>query len=78
MKISMTGLFFNSPEQKIPAGYSSLKGNITDEILATCKTVDDAVRYLEEKQIFVESFSEKFRPCVQLRDVYGDLICVAI
>jgi choloylglycine hydrolase len=40
-----------TPEQKIPLGYSSAKGNITDDILAKCSTVDEAVKYLEEKKI---------------------------
>lgn len=44
-----------TPEQKIPSGYSSPKGNITDEILAKCNTVDEAVQYLEEKKIALKN-----------------------
>lgn len=40
-----------TPEQKIPSGHSSAKGNITDDILAKCVTVDEAVQYLEDKKI---------------------------
>jgi choloylglycine hydrolase len=44
-----------TPEQKIPAGYSSPKGNITDKILAKCSTVDEAVHYLEEKKVALKN-----------------------
>ncbi len=40
-----------TPEQKIPSGYSSPKDNITDNILAKCSTVDEAILYLEEEKI---------------------------
>lgn len=40
-----------TPEQKIPLGYSSAKGNITDELLAKCANVDEAIYYLEERKI---------------------------
>ncbi|MGS0523794.1 hypothetical protein ACU8V7_00040 [Zobellia nedashkovskayae] len=46
-----------TPEQKIPNGYSSPKGNITDEILAKCQTVDEAVQYLEEKKSGIKKCS---------------------
>lgn len=44
-----------TPIQKIPKGYNLPKGNITDEILAQCTTVDEAVRYLEEKKIALKN-----------------------
>jgi predicted choloylglycine hydrolase len=45
-----------TPEQKIPIGYkSNPKGNITDEILAKCNTVDEAIQYLEEKKIALKN-----------------------
>ncbi|MBA3704740.1 MAG: penicillin acylase, partial [Bacteroidetes bacterium] len=45
-----------TPEQKIPTGYSEpKKKNITDEILAKCSTVDEAVQYLEEKKIALKN-----------------------
>ncbi len=44
-----------TPEEKIPAGYSAPKGNITDKILAKCSTVDEAVQYLEEKKVALKN-----------------------
>lgn len=45
-----------TPEQKIPKGYSEPKNlNITDEILAKCSTVDDAIQYLEDKKIALKN-----------------------
>ena len=44
-----------TPEEKMPEGYSSPKGNITDKILAKCSTVDEAVKYLEEKKIALKN-----------------------
>lgn len=44
-----------TPKQKIPSGYSSPKGNITDEILAKCKTVYEAVQYLEDKKVALKN-----------------------
>ena len=45
-----------TPEEKIPAGYSDeLKGNITDEILAMCATVDEAEQYLEVRKIALKN-----------------------
>ena len=40
-----------TPEQKIPSGYSAPKGNITDDILAKCSAVDEAIQYLESRKI---------------------------
>jgi choloylglycine hydrolase len=41
-----------TPEQKIPTGYKDPpKMNITDDILAKCSTVDEAIQYLEDKKI---------------------------
>lgn len=45
-----------TPEEEIPAGYNSApKGNMTDEILAKCNTVDEAVRYLDEQKIALKN-----------------------
>jgi hypothetical protein len=45
-----------TPEQKIPTGYSDpKKGNITDDILAKCSTVEEAVQYLEAKKIALKN-----------------------
>jgi penicillin V acylase-like amidase (Ntn superfamily) len=40
-----------TPKQKIPSGYSTPKGNITDDILAKSSTVDEAIQYLESRKI---------------------------
>lgn len=45
-----------TPIQKIPIGYAEPEeGNITDEILAKCATVDEAVQYLEKKKIALKN-----------------------
>ncbi|MDO5978688.1 carcinine hydrolase/isopenicillin-N N-acyltransferase family protein [Flavivirga spongiicola] len=44
-----------TPEQIIPNGYSSPKGNITDELLAQCQTVYEAVQYLEDKKVALKN-----------------------
>jgi penicillin V acylase-like amidase (Ntn superfamily) len=45
-----------TPEQKIPIDYKGPpKENITDEILAKCATVDEAVQYLEDKKIALKN-----------------------
>jgi choloylglycine hydrolase len=44
-----------TPIKKIPKGYNSPKSNITDEILAQCSTVDEAIQYLEEKKIALKN-----------------------
>ena len=51
--INEAGLFFDgatTPEQKIPKGYTDPNRNLGDEILSTCKTVDEAIAYMEEKK----------------------------
>jgi hypothetical protein len=51
------GLFFDAavtPRQEIPPGYSNPDGrNVGDEILATCRNVEEAVQYLEHEKIAV-------------------------
>jgi predicted choloylglycine hydrolase len=44
-----------TPDQKIPSGYSSPKDNITDNILAKCGTVDEAIMYLEKEKIALKN-----------------------
>jgi predicted choloylglycine hydrolase len=55
--INEAGLFFDgatTPEQKTPNGYvTEYKGNLGDELLASCKTVSDAIYFLEEKKIAI-------------------------
>lgn len=52
--INEAGLFFDgavTPEQEIPEGGHGPKGNLGDDILATCSTVDEALALLEKKEI---------------------------
>ena len=55
--INEFGLVFDgavSPKQKLPDGYHNPNGrNVGDEILAKCKTVDEAVNYLDKEKIGV-------------------------
>lgn len=51
------GLFFDAavtPKQEIPEGFSNPNGrNVGDEILAFCRNVDEAVKFLEQEKIAV-------------------------
>jgi len=51
------GLFFDAavtPVQEIPEGFSNPDGrNVGDEMLACCRTVEEAVQYLENEKIAV-------------------------
>ena len=52
--INEAGLFFDgavSPEQEIPGGMRGPKGNLGDDILARCRTVEEALVFLEKKDI---------------------------
>ena len=52
--VNEAGLFFDgavTPETKIPEGFHGPKRNLGDDILATCKTVQEAIDYLEKKKI---------------------------
>lgn len=65
-----------TPEQKIPAGYSDPgKRNITDDILAGCSTVEEAVRYLEAKKIALKNahifFGDKYGKAVVVEWLNG-------
>jgi choloylglycine hydrolase len=55
--INEFGLLFDAavtPKQKLPEGYHNPEGrNIGDEILATCKTVDEAVDFMEKEKIAI-------------------------
>lgn len=55
--INQHGLFFDgaaTPKQQITQGYHDPKGrNVGDEILATCKTVDEAITWLEKEKIAI-------------------------
>ncbi|RAV98966.1 carcinine hydrolase/isopenicillin-N N-acyltransferase family protein [Pseudochryseolinea flava] len=52
--VNAQGLFFDgavTPDGGIPSGYGAPKGNLGDDILATCASVDEAVTFLETKKI---------------------------
>lgn len=52
--INEAGLFFDgaaTPEDSIPSGFHKPKGNLGDDILATCKSVDQAIELLENKKV---------------------------
>ena len=55
--INEAGLFFDgatTPKQKTPDGYvTEYKGNVGDELLASCKTVNDAISFLEQRKIAI-------------------------
>jgi hypothetical protein len=52
--INQAGLFFDgaaTPDEPAIPGYGKPKGNLGDEILAKCKTVKEAVDYLEQRKV---------------------------
>ncbi|MEP0264522.1 C45 family autoproteolytic acyltransferase/hydolase [Dokdonia sp.] len=52
--INSAGLFFDvavTPNQKVPKGYRLPEGNITDRILAHCRTVDEVLAYMEKEKM---------------------------
>lgn len=52
--INEAGLFFDgavTPEQDLPDGGKGPKGNLGDDILASCRTVEEALMLLENKKI---------------------------
>ena len=55
--VNQHGLFFDAavtPKQEIPDGFTNPNGrNVGDEILAFCRTVEEAVNYLEKEKIAV-------------------------
>lgn len=56
--INEAGLFFDgatTPQQSIPPGYGKPKGNLGDELLAHCRTVEDALAYLEKEKVALAS-----------------------
>lgn len=56
--VNEAGLFFDgavTPEQSEIPGYSKPSGNLGDDILASCKTVNEAVAILEEKKIALKN-----------------------
>jgi choloylglycine hydrolase len=54
--INSAGLFFDAavtPDQKMPKGYALPKGNVGDRLLAQCKTVADALVFMEKEKMAV-------------------------
>jgi len=55
--INEFGLLFDgavTPKQKLPDGYHNPEGrNIGDEILASCKTVEEAIDFMEKEKIAI-------------------------
>jgi len=78
--INEFGLLFDAavtPKQKLPDGYHNPEGrNIGDEILATCKTVDEAVDFMEKEKIAISEghilFGDKSGNAVVLEWVNGE------
>lgn len=52
--INEAGLFFDgavTPEDSIPLGYHKPVGNLGDDILASCTTIDEAMEFMESKKV---------------------------
>lgn len=78
--INEFGLVFDgavTPKQKIPEGYYNPNGrNVGDEILAECKTVKEAVDFLEKEKIAISEghmmFGDNFGNAIVLEWVNGE------
>lgn len=56
--INEAGLFFDgavTPKQNQMKGYEKPKGNLGDDILANCSTVDEAIDFLEKRKIGLDN-----------------------
>lgn len=56
--INESGLFFDgavTPQQNRLEGYGKPKGNLGDQILSKCATVDEAIDYLEENKVALDN-----------------------
>lgn len=79
--INEHGLFFDAaatPRQEIPQGFSNPNGrNVGDEILAYCRTVSEAINYLEMERIAVSEghlmFGDREGNAVVLEWVEGNI-----
>ncbi len=77
--INEHGLFFDgavTPQQPLPEGYSDkIKSNLGDDILSDCKTVDEAIDFLEKRKIALTNghffFGDKTGNAVVLEWVNG-------
>ncbi len=77
--INEAGLFFDAavtPEQERIPGYRGPKGNLGDEILAKCSTVEEALTYLELKRVALHNshmmFGDKSGKAVIVEWVGGE------
>ena len=71
--VNEAGLFFDgavTPEQAIPDGYGGPKNNLGDEILKHCRTVDEALLFLEEKGIALRNAH------MMIGDSFGNAVVV--
>ena len=56
--INEAGLFFDgavTPTQHRPEGYRKPRGNLGDDILAKCTTVEEAIDFLENKKVALDN-----------------------
>ena len=56
--INEAGLFFDgavTPEQELPGGGKGPRGNLGDDILARCRTVEEALDLLEKREIALDN-----------------------
>jgi choloylglycine hydrolase len=77
--INEKGLFFDAavtPEQEKIEGYGNPKNNLGDNILASCSTVEDALRFLESEKIALNNshmmFGDKTGKAVIVEWVNGE------
>ncbi len=83
--VNEAGLFFDgavTPNQKVPEGYKGPKGNLGDRILANCKTVEEAIAYLEKEKVALNNahmlFGDRSGDAVVVEWVNGQKKMVAI
>lgn len=84
--INDQGLFFDgavAPKQEIPNGYHNPNGrNVGDELLANCKTTQEAIDYLEKEKIAINTghilIGDAHGQAVILEWVNGEKIIVPI
>ncbi len=77
--INEKGLFFDAavtPEQEGIKGYGNPKNNLGDNILASCTTVEDALKFLEKEKIALNNshlmFGDKTGKAVVVEWVNGE------
>ena len=71
--INEAGFFFDgavTPEQVVPEGAHGPRGNLGDQLLARCRTVEDALALLEQKEIALDNAH------MMLGDAHGNAVVV--